>query len=145
MIAGRDKGTGRLAVALEVGNYRDLIAAEMGILEPANVRRARIRGFVDTGVSHLVLPGKTIKELGLKPRAKIKVRCADGRRVARQAVDDVYLEILGRHGTFSAIVEPGRINALIGAIVLEAFDLLSDCNQQCLVPRDPNFVTSEIG
>ena len=68
MIAGPDKGTGRLSVALEVANYRDLIAADIGVLELARVRRARIRGVVDTGVSHLALPGKTIKELGWKPK-----------------------------------------------------------------------------
>ena len=35
--------------------------------------------------------------------------------------------------------------ALIGAIVLEDLDFLVECIKQCLVPRDPDYVVSEIG
>jgi hypothetical protein len=44
----------------------------------------------------------------------------------------------------NAIVEPARESALIGAIVLEDLDLLVDCANQRLVPRDPNQIISEI-
>jgi predicted aspartyl protease len=144
MIVGPEKSMGRFSIEFEAANYRDMVAAEMGHLECDKVRRVRVRGVVDTGASHLVLPGGAVKQLGLRPHAKVKVRYADGRRAERDNVDDVYLEILGRHGTFSAIVEPRRKDALIGAIVLEAFDLLPDCIHQKLVPRDPRYVTSEI-
>jgi hypothetical protein len=50
---------------------------------------------------------------------------------------------LGRDGVFTAVVEPKRRTALIGAIVLEDLDFLVDCTQQ-LVPRDPRFVVSEV-
>jgi hypothetical protein len=56
----------------------------------------------------------------------------------------VYGEILGRHADFPAIVEPKRRSALIGAVVLETLDLLVDCTNQRLVPRNPRFMTSEI-
>ena len=36
------------------------------------------------------------------------------------------------------------VPALIGAIVLEDLDLLVDCTNQRLVPRDPKYVVSEI-
>jgi predicted aspartyl protease len=127
-----------------VANYRDIIAAEMGVLEADKVRRARISGVVDTGASQLVLPGKIAKQLGLPKSDRIKVRHADGRKASRDLADDAYIEMLGRHGTFRAIVEPKREDALIGAIVLEAFDLLPDCVRQRLVPRDPKFILSEI-
>ena len=140
----RDRKMDRFSVEFDVANYRDVIAAEIGALEPDKVRRARIRGVVDTGASQLVLPGKVVKQLGLPKADKIKVRYADGRRLTRDSVDDVYLQMLRRHGTFRAVVEPKREDALIGAIVLEALDLLPDCNRQRLVPRDPYFVVSEI-
>ena len=54
------------------------------------------------------------------------------------------LQIQGRDGVFSAIVEPGRSEALIGAIVLEDLDFLVDCAQQKLIPRDPTYIVSEI-
>ena len=42
-----------------------------------------------------------------------------------------------RVGRFSVDIEPRRRNALIGAIVLEALDLLVDSRTQRVVPRDP--------
>jgi hypothetical protein len=57
---------------------------------------------------------------------------------------EVYLQLLGRDSVFTAIVEPNRRKALIGAIVLEDLDFLVDCTQQRLVPRDPRFIVSEI-
>ncbi len=69
---------------------------------------------------------------------------ADGRTRTRDTVADVEIEIQGRKGTFTAIVEPSRSEALIGAIVLEDLDFLVDCLHQRLVPRDPRFVISEI-
>ncbi len=134
----------RFSVDFEVANYRDLVAVDLGALEPAKVRRARIRGVVDTGASDLVLPGAVAKQLGLHKGEKIRVRYADGRRAIRQLVDDVHIEMLGRRRTFTAIVEPTRTEALIGAIVLEAFDFLADCKRERLVPRDPDYVLGVI-
>jgi clan AA aspartic protease len=131
-------------VEFEVANYKDMLLAEHGRLRPDQVRRARIRGVVDTGASQLVLPGKITKQLGLTKGDRVKVRCADGRSVTRDTARDAYIEMLGRNGTFKAIVEQKREDALIGAIVLEAFDLLPDCGRQRLVPRDPHFVLAEI-
>jgi hypothetical protein len=50
----------------------------------------------------------------------------------------------GRQDIFSAIVEPTRKEAMIGAIVLEDLDFLVDCQNQRLVPSDPRFIISPI-
>ena len=55
-----------------------------------------------------------------------------------------YFQLLGRHGTFRAVVEPKRQTALVGAIVLEDLDLLVDCIGQRVIPRDPSGETSDI-
>ncbi len=135
---------GRFSVEFEVSNYQDEMAVRLGTLDPAKVRRARISGVVDSGASELVLPEKVVKELGFTKGPRIKVKYADGRRGTRDLVDDVRLEMLGRRGTFQAIVEPQRKDALIGAIVLEVLDFLPDCKRQRLVPRDPKFILGEI-
>ena len=144
MLNLREQKMGRFSVEFDVANYSDVVAERMGTLSADKVRRARIKGVVDTGASQLVLPAKVAKQLGLPHTDRIKVRYADGRKATRNFVDDAYVEILGRHGTFRAIVETKRDDALIGAIVLETFDLLPDCNHQRLVPRDPDFILSEI-
>ncbi len=56
----------------------------------------------------------------------------------------VHVELLGREGIFTAVVEPKRRSALIGAIVLEDLDFIVDCTHQRLIPRDPRFIVSEI-
>jgi hypothetical protein len=136
---------GRISVEFEIANNQDLARAEHGDIDPSEVRRATIRGVVDSGATRLVLPKSVVVELGLPiKKKKIKVRYADGRRGMRVEVDDVRLFLLKRDGIFSAIVEPKRDTALIGAIVLEDLDLLVDCAHLRLVPRDPDFVVSEI-
>ncbi len=142
----RDQGAkdvGRIAITFEVANHRDLIKAEEGLLEPEKVRRLTISGVVDSGATRLVLPQAVVKQLGLRPTGKVKVHYADRRTGLRNLVEGVYVEILGRHGTFTAMVEAKRTSALVGAIVLEDLDFLVDCTNLRLVPRDPDFVVSE--
>ena len=135
---------GRFSIEIEVANYADLIRAEDGTLAPDKVRRQTIRALVDSGASKLVLPKKLAKALGLPPGDKIKVRYVDGRLAQRREAEGVYVKLLGRHGTFTAIVEPKRETALLGAIVLEDLDLLVDCPRERVVPRDQRGAIYEI-
>jgi hypothetical protein len=118
--------------------------ARRGLLPPDQVRRETIPGVVDSGATRLVLPETVVKRLGVLLGDPIPIRYADGRRGRRRLAEGVFAQLLGRHGTFSAVVEPKRDTALIGAIVLEDLDLLVDCTQQRLVPRDPSGPLSEI-
>jgi predicted aspartyl protease len=136
---------GRFSVDIELANNDDLAEARRGHLDSSKVRRKTIRGVVDPGATRLVLPQSVVKELGLPMKPdKIKVRYADGRRGLRREVGGVHLRLQGREDVFSAVVEPKRDSALIGAIVLEDLDFLIDCTKLRLVPRDPNYVVSEI-
>jgi len=137
-------GVGRFSVEFEVANYADLIRERDGTLPSDKVRRQTIRGVVDSGAARLVLPQSVVKQLGLPLSDKILVRYADGRKAQRRQAKGVYLRLLGRDSTFSAIVEPKRESALIGAIVLEDLDLLVDCQSQRVVPRDPHGAIYEI-
>jgi predicted aspartyl protease len=135
---------GRFSVELEVANYGDLTLMHRGLLPADQVRRETIQGVVDSGATKLVLPHAVVQRLGLPLGDKIQVRYADGRRVEREGAEGVYVQLLGRHGTFTAIVEPRRKTALVGAIVLEDLDLLVDCTAQRVVPRDPRGAIYEI-
>jgi hypothetical protein len=131
-------------VELEVANYGDLTLMNRGLLPPDQVRRETVQAVVNSGATKLVLPQVVVKRLGLPLGDKILVRYADGRRVRREGAEGVYVQLLGRHGTFTAIVEPKRTTALVGAIVLEDLDLLVDCTAQRVVPRDPRRAIYEI-
>ena len=139
-----DNGVGRFSVEIEVANYGDMEVARRGLLPPDQVRRETITGVVDSGAVRLVLPEAVVKRLGLPLGGPVPVKYADNRRGRRQVAEGVFAQLLGRHGTFTAVVEPKRDTALIGAIVLEDLDLLVDCKNQRLVPRDPRGPLSEI-
>jgi predicted aspartyl protease len=135
---------GRFSVEFEVANHEDAVKAKSGFLPPEQVRRGRISGVVDTWASRLVLPASVVAALGLPVAGQLTVKFADGRRETKRVVGDVEVEIQGRSSVFTAVVEPGRTDALIGAIVLEELDFVPDCNRQALLPRDPNGVFAEI-
>jgi predicted aspartyl protease len=135
---------GRFAVQLNVANHVDVVDAQRGMMDQDKVRRMTISGVVDSGASRLVLPGKVAKQLGLPYKGKAKVRYANNQSATRDTVNEVHVLLQGRDGVFTAVVEPRRRTALIGAIVLEDLDFMVDCSQQRLIPRDPRFVVSEI-
>lgn len=135
---------GKTNVEVALANNRDVQMFEAGALPADKVRRARIMGLVDTGASYLVLPESVVKQLGLPDLGTVGVRYADHRKEVRRVVHQVEVELLGRQGTFRAVVEPARTDALIGAIVLEDLDLIVDCRTQTIQPRDPKQIITEI-
>ena len=137
--------TRRVAVQVDLANHRDFVLAKYGALSLDKVRRARVPAFVDAGKTYVVLPGRLAEQLGVRAHGNATVRYVDQHGAQRTVVDDLHVELFGRHGTFSAIVEPSRSDVLIGAIVLEALDLLVDCGTQTLQPRDPKQMITEIG
>src|SRR5437764_846339 len=113
---------GRFSIDFEVSNNHDLALMHRGLLQPDQVRRETVHGVVDSGAVKLMLPQIIVKQLGLRLGDKINVRYADGRQAQRREAEGAYVELLGRHGSFTAIVEPKRQTALVGAIVLEDLD-----------------------
>src|ERR1700676_52695 len=139
-----DEVMGRFSVEILVSNNQDVALAQRGHLPPEQVRHFQLQGTVDTAAALLVLPADVADRLGLPNAGEAVVRYADRRSATRPIVEEVRVELLGRHGTFRAIVEPDRTTALIGAIVLEDLDLLVDCTNGRLYPRDPDHIIAEI-
>lgn len=135
---------GRVVVDVALANHEDMILADAGMLPREQIRRTTIAGVIDTGATRLVLPQQVVKQLGLRVSGEAAVRYADQRSATRKVAPYVQLELLGRQSVFSAVIEPRRKDALIGAIVLEELDLVVDCNRQRLLPRDPERIVSEI-
>jgi hypothetical protein len=145
MPAGEPNEAGRVTANVEVANDGDLIMVRHGWMQPDQVRRETIRGVVNPRIMRLVLPEAVVKRLDLPLGDLAPVRYADGRRGRLPLVHGVFVRLLGRDGTFSAISDPDRQTALIGAIVLGDLDLVVDDTGQRLVPRDPSGPIYEIG
>jgi predicted aspartyl protease len=135
---------GRFSVQLVIANTREIMQAAPGVPIPDGVKHLVLSGLVDSGAARLILPWRAADELQLQTHGETTVRYADGRRERRPVVSNVWLQLLGRDGIFSAVVEPNREDALIGAIVLEELDLLVDCTSQALRPRETDFILTEI-
>jgi predicted aspartyl protease len=135
---------GRFSVDIAVTNDEDRALAKAGVIPIDQVRRATLKAVVDSGAAMLVLPEAVVKQVGFPEAGRIRVRYADRRSAKRKRVSNVLLELLGREAVFTAVVEPKRETALIGAIVLEELDFLVDCTHQLLRPRDPDLIVSEI-
>jgi predicted aspartyl protease len=139
-----EKAMGRIIVEIGLVNPRDRYLAEYGAIPTEEIRKIRIEATIDTGANHLVLPTSVAEFLGLHKTGEAMVRYGDGRTAQRETIDAVELELLGRTGTFRAMLEPARTTALVGAIVLEDLDLLVDCGKQQLYPRDPHRIIAEV-
>ncbi|MCH5372784.1 MAG: hypothetical protein JJ992_02320 [Planctomycetes bacterium] len=135
---------GRFSVELVIADNREIIFAERSGRASTTVKHVAVSGVVDSGAARLVLPESVVSGLQLQENGETTVRYADQRREKRRMVANVWLELLGRHGVFSAVVEPNRSDALIGAIVLEELDLLVDFGTQSLYPREPDSILTEI-
>ena len=135
---------GRVTVEIALANNWDVLRAKEGQIPPQDVRRTKVSGIVDSGAARLVLPPHVVQELGFRVDGETNVRYADQRTARRPIVGNVWLELCGRGSVFSAIVEPDRTDALIGAIVLEELDLIIDCTRNEVRPRDPDRIISEI-
>lgn len=131
---------------IEVANYEEIAVARAGHSETteAEVKRISIDGVVDTGASRLVLPLSVVEELNLPVIGRTKARLADQSVVERDVVRDVWLKMLDRSGVFTAVVEPNREDALVGAIVMEELDMVVDCVTGTCHPRDPELLITEL-
>jgi predicted aspartyl protease len=143
MLRSGVKKMGRFSVQVELANNDDVVLAQLGQIKPGEIRRVTVAGLIDTGATRLVIPKRIAQQLGLRETGQVGVRYADGRQTTRPLVDGVHLSMLGRSSVFKAMVEPRRIEALVGAIVLEDLDFLVDATHQRLVPRDPKMIISE--
>jgi hypothetical protein len=129
----------------EIANGDDLAVCATGDLESAKIRRKTVRGIVNPNVMRMILPGALAKELGLPTRAhKVKVLYPDRHWHIRSLVEGVNISMLGRQGTFSAVVVPRADTIMLGWMVLNVLDLIVDPTEGRLRPRDPRYVTVEI-
>jgi predicted aspartyl protease len=139
-----DAFMGRFSANCIVANNRDVLISGVDAILSDEACHAKISGIVDSGAARLVIPQSLVDKLSLIPDGETVVKYAGQRRERRAVVSNVWLQAEGRHGVFSAVVEPARTDLLIGAIVLEELDLIVDCGQQKLIPRDPQHVVTEI-
>lgn len=101
---------------------------------------------VDTGATMLVLPGWLQQQLQFPVIRTQMVRYANEETAEREVIYGVEVTLCERKGVFEAVIEPEKRYGLLGAIVMEALDLIADPRSQKVYvnPRSPQIPMAEI-
>ena len=116
----------RHTTQIELVNQNDLVAVQLGVMNPEEVRRLTVPdALVDTGATGLCLPIPLVEDLGLTPIKTVRARTATG-IIDRLLYSAVEFTILERTSLMQITDLPEGSPALVGHMVLEHLDLCVD-------------------
>jgi clan AA aspartic protease len=94
---------------------------------------------IDTGATFTVLPFQSLKQLGVKPRVKRRLRTADGRIVERDGAT-VLLEIMGKADEVPVVFGKEKDTPVLGITTLEILGFELDPVKRQLRPSEYLFL-----
>ena len=124
---------GTTFVEVTMTNILDEGYARDGYIKPEDIRSVTVKAIVDTGAMSLIIPEELRLKLGLRIIGDSITKIADGRRVACKVTEGVRFSWKNRFELLSAVVIPGAEDVLLGAIPLEALDVMVNPVTQELV------------
>ena len=124
---------GLVYAEITLRNAADVSYALEGIITEENVRQTTVQAMVDTGAWTLVINEAIREKLGLFFNRTSRGRLADGANVVYQFAGPIEVIWKGRSTCCDAIVLPEADEILLGAIPLEALDLMVHPNSGELV------------
>ncbi|GHV74489.1 hypothetical protein AGMMS49940_17910 [Spirochaetia bacterium] len=105
-------------------NTADMIRSQDGHIKEQEIRQTTIRALVNTGAWTLVIDPATREKLGLRIIKTETGTLADGTVAVYNLAGPVEVIWKNRSATCDALVVPGADEVLLGAIPLEAMDLM---------------------
>ena len=117
-------GTFKEEITLE--NIEDRILARHGHIEKTQIRRLTVEAMPDTGAWTLVINEDIREKLGLTIKGSNESSLADGKTSAYPITEPVKIQWKDRDTELPAVVVAGAKNILLGALPLEAMDLIVD-------------------
>jgi clan AA aspartic protease len=120
-------------------SIEDKILAKNKIIPETSIRAIRVNALVDSGAYFLAINERVQEQLGLSVIRKAPAALANGSIVDLGIVGPVEVIFENRIATVDAMVLPGEAEVLLGAIPMEAMDVLIDPRRQMLVvnPEHP--------
>jgi clan AA aspartic protease len=115
---------GLVYAEITLKNAGDVAIATRGITQEQQVRQTTVNAMVDTGAWTLVINEKTRKQLGLCIQGNRISTLADGSATRYQITEPVLVHWKNRDAVCSAVLLPDANEVLLGAIPLEALDLM---------------------
>ncbi|GHU24305.1 hypothetical protein FACS1894172_10650 [Spirochaetia bacterium] len=105
-------------------NIEDEMVVRRGFTPKQEIRQTTVQALVDTGAWTLVIDPATREELGLRVLKTETGTLADGTVAVYNLAGPVEVIWKDRSATCDALVVPGADEILLGAIPLEAMDLM---------------------
>ena len=124
---------GLVKTEITLKNTKDMFKVEFGLLPEQDVRQMTTNVLVDTGAWTLVINEATRKKLGLDYSGESPGTLADGKKGKYNMAGPVEIIWKDRHVICEAIVLPKAKDILLGAIPLEAMDLIVNPGKQEVV------------
>ena len=118
---------------IHITNSDDLALVKRNYLKKEEVRTINIRALVDSG-AYMMAINQTVKaQLGLEVVEHQKAQSADGQLIDLEIVGPVEIRFANRRTVCEAMVLPGDNEVLLGAIPMEAMDVLIHPKEQRLI------------
>ena len=129
---------GEVRATIKIRNATDVGMHRRGLLPLDQIRSITVEAVVDTGAVRSCIPVDLKEKLGLETIRHINAQMANGQTESVELTQAAYIDIMDRVATESFLVLGSEV--LIGKTVLNANDLLVDCNRQCVItnPDHPN-------
>jgi len=105
-------------------NALDVYNAEDGIIKEQDIRETTVKAFVDTGAWTLIINEETRKQLGLRTVGAETGTLADGKSEKYILAGPLEVRWKDRRTVCETLVLPDAEEILLGAILLEAMDLI---------------------
>jgi clan AA aspartic protease len=114
-------------------NAGDVTNVRRGYIKEPEIRQTNITAVVDTGAATLVINEDLRRQLGLVVESAYEAELADGSAQTYNLTESVQIQWKDRKTSCHAVVVPNANNVLLGAIPLEAMDLIVHPSKQELV------------
>jgi clan AA aspartic protease len=125
---------------IELINSDDIALLKRGYLPEEQIRRTRVRALVDSGASLLAIPAALNNQLGLGKVDEQQAELADGSVITVDVVGPIEVRFQNRKAITVAMVIPGEVEVLLGAIPMQSMDVLIDPKRERLIvnPKSPD-------
>jgi clan AA aspartic protease len=117
-------GTFKEEITLE--NIKDRGVAERGYIKESEIRTLKVDAMPDTGAWTLVINEDVRQKLGLATKKTSRSTLADGKTETYDVTESVEIRWKDRSTVLPAVVVPNAKDILLGALPLEAMDLMVD-------------------
>jgi len=125
---------------IELIRSDDLALLRAGYIQEEQINRIKVTALVDSGASMLTIPESIKNQLNLPKVDDQQAELADGSIINVEVVGPVEIRFENRMAIVSALVIPGEAEVLLGAIPMQAMDVLIDPKQERLIvnPKSPD-------